>query len=295
MPERDGYIPGVPCWVDTNQPDPQAAAAFYGGLFGWDVRDVMPADAEDPYLIGAIRGGSVAGISPIPEGAPPMAVWNTYIAVASVDEIVSKVVDAGGRLLRGPFDVKDAGRLAVFADPEGAGFNVWEAKAHPGAQVVNEAGALNFNGLNTRDVAGAKAFYGAVFGWTTLDLGGAEMWTLPGYGDHLEERSPGLRKQMAEFGGPDGFIDVVASITPIGDDQPDTPAHWSVTFGVDDADASAAKAAELGGKVIVAPFDAPWVRMAVLADPAGATFIASQFVPENRELDRQPDGAASAA
>ena len=134
-----------------------------------------------------------------------MAMWNTYIAVASVDEIVSKVVDAGGRLLRGPFDVEDAGRLAVFVDPEGAGFNVWEAKAHPGAQVVNEAGALNFNGLNTRDVEGAKAFYGSVFGWTTLDLGGAEMWTLPGYGDHLEERSPGLRKQMAEFGGPDGL------------------------------------------------------------------------------------------
>src|SRR5436305_2357022 len=228
MPERDGYIPGVPCWVDTNQPDPQAAAAFYGGLFGWDVRDVMPADAEDPYLIGAIRGGSVAGISPIPEGAPPMAVWNTYIAVASVDEIVSKVVDAGGRLLRGPFDVEDAGRLAVFTDPEGAGFNVWEGRAHPGAQVVNEAGALNFNGLNTRDVEGAKAFYGTVFGWATLDLGGAEMWTLPGYGDHLEERSPGLRKQFAESGGPEGFIDVVAMITVLGDDHPDVPAHWSV-------------------------------------------------------------------
>jgi hypothetical protein len=121
------------------------------------------------------------------------------------------------------------------------------------------------------------------------------MWTLPGYGDHLEERSPGLRKQTAEFGGPDGFIDVVAAITLLGDDQPDVPAHWNVTFGVDDADAIAAKATELGGKVLVEPFDAPWVRMAVLADPAGATFIASQFVPENRDLAGQPDGAASAA
>jgi predicted enzyme related to lactoylglutathione lyase len=294
MPERDGYIPGVPCWVDTNQPDPEAAAAFYSVLFGWEVRDVMPPESEGTYLVGQIRGGSVAAVSSIPEGAPPMAMWNTYIWVESADETVAKVLDAGGTTLMGPFEVEDAGRTAVFADPEGAAFCVWEAKVHKGAQIVNEAGALNFNGLNTRDVEGAKAFYGSVFGWTTLDLGGAEMWTLPGYGDHLEEKNPGLRKQLAEFGGPTGFEDVVASITPLGADQPDLPAHWSVTFGVDDADAAAAKATELGGKVLVAPFDAPWVRMAVLADPAGATFIASQFVPQNRDLDGQPEEAASA-
>ena len=106
----------------------------------------------------------------------------------------------------------------------------------------------------------------------------------PGYGDHLEETTPGLREQMAQMGAPDGFEDVVAALNPIGDDEPDTPAHWSVTFGVDDADAIAAKAGELGGEVVVPPFDAPWVRMAVISDPQGATFIASQFVLENRDL-----------
>ena len=126
-------------------------------------------------------------------------------------------------------------------------------------------------------MTGAKAFYGAVFGWQTMTVGGgAEMWTLPGYGDHLEERTPGLREQMAGMGGPAGFEDVVASINPIADDQPDIPAHWSVTFATDDADATAAKAAELGGKLIAEPFDAPWVRMTVIADPQGAT------------LDRKP-------
>jgi hypothetical protein len=78
------------------------------------------------------------------------------------------------------------------------------------------------------------------------------------------------------------------SINPIPDDQPDTPAHWSVTFAVDDADATAAKGAELGGKVIVPPFDPPWVRMTVIGDPQGATFIASKFVPENKDLGSQP-------
>jgi uncharacterized protein len=92
---------------------------------------------------------------------------------------------------------------------------------------------------------------------------------------------------MAEAGAPEGFEDVVASIIPIPDDQPDTPAHWSVTFATDDADATAAKATELGGKVIVPPFDAPWststytIRVTVIGDPQGATFSASKFVAEN--------------
>jgi hypothetical protein len=114
--------------------------------------------------------------------------------------------------------------------------------------------------------------------------GGAEMWTMPGYGDHLEQGNPGLRKQMAEVGAPAGFEDVVASINPIPDDQPDVAAQWSVTFSVDDVEATAAKATELGGKVIVPPFDAPWVRMTVIADTQGATFNVSKLVPENRDL-----------
>ena len=283
MPERDGYIPGVPCWVDTSQPDPEAAVEFYRGLFGWEFEDVMPPGFESSYFMARIRGGDVAAVGSIPEGAPPMATWNTYVWVEDADETASRVRDAGGTTLMEPFDVMDSGRMAVFADPEGAAFSIWQAKEQKGAQVVNEAGALNFNGLGTRDVERAKAFYGAVFGWQTMAVGGgAQMWTLPGYGDHLEERTPGLRKQMAEMGGPPGFEDVVASINPIADDQPDVPAHWSVTFATDDADATAAKAAELGGKLIAEPFDAPWVRMTVIADPQGATLIASQFVPENR-------------
>jgi predicted enzyme related to lactoylglutathione lyase len=191
----------------------------------------------------------------------------------------------------------EAGRMAVFADPEGAAISVWQPGNHKGAQIVNEHGSLNFNGLATRDPEGATAFYGAVFGWNLLDLGGGNgvMWQLPGYGDHLEERSPGLKKGMAEMGAPDGFADVVAAMSPIPDDQPDTPPHWSVTFAVDDADAIAAKATELGGEVVVAPFDAPWVRMTVVRDPQGAMFVASKFVPENRDLAAQAGSTASAA
>jgi hypothetical protein len=90
---------------------------------------------------------------------------------------------------------------------------------------------------------------------------------------------------MTQMGAPEGFIDVVAALNPIADDDSTTPAHWSVTFAVDDADATAAKVKELGGEVVAGPFDAPWTRMAVIKDPQGATFFASQFVPENKDLD----------
>ena len=285
MPERDGYIPGVPCWVDTSQPDPEAAVSFYGPLFGWELEDVMPPDSDGKYFMARIRGKDVAAVGSIPEAAPQQAMWNTYIWVESADDTASKVRDAGGSVVMEPFDVMDAGRMAVFTDPEGAVFCVWQANQNKGAQLVNEHGTVNFNDLNTRDPEGAKSFYGSVFGWQTLELpGGFEMWTLPGYGDHLERDNPELRENMAEMDAPKGFEDVVASLVPIGDDQPDTPPHWNVTFAVDDADAIAEKATELGGKVLMPPFDAPWVRMTIIADPQGATFTASKFVPENRDL-----------
>ena len=294
MPERDGYIPGVPCWVDTSQPDPEGAVDFYSGLFPWEFEDVMPTGSPGKYFIGRIGGGDVAAVGSIPEGAPPTAVWNTYIWVDSADETASKVLAAGGSVLMEPFDIMESGRMAVLADPEGAAFCAWQAKEHKGAGIVNEHGSLNFNGLNTRDPEAAKAFYGSIFGWQTLALpGGFEMWTLPGYGDHLERDNPGLRKGMAEMGAPAGFEDVAAALNPIPGDQPDTPPHWDVTFAVDDADAIAEKAAQLGGKVILPPFDAPWVRMTIIADPQGATFTASKFVPENKDLAGETDSATT--
>jgi len=254
----------------------------------------MPEGSEVRYSIARIRGGDVAGVGSSPDGGPPAATWNTYIWVESADQTAEKARAAGGTVTVEPYDVMDFGRMAVLTDPEGAAFCVWEAKEHKGARVVNEHGSLNFNGLATRDAERAKAFYGEVFGWQVLSLPSGPMWALPGYGDHLEEKNPGLKKGMEEMGAPKGFADVVASMNPIPEDQPDTPPHWSLTFAVDDADAIAAKAQDLGGKVITPPFDAPWVRMGVIADPQGATFVASKFVPENRDLEPQGSTAGAA-
>jgi len=294
MPERDGYPAGVPCWVDTGQPDPDAAVAFYSGLFGWEFENAMPPDAPGSYFIARVRGGDVAAVGSLPEGQPAKAVWKTYIWVDSADETATRVRDAGGRVLTEPFEVMDAGRMAVLADREGAAFCAWQARQHRGARVVNEPVSLNFNDLSTRDAQGAKAFYGAVFGWETLDLGGAEMWRLPGYGEFLERGDPGLRKRMAESGAPAGFEDVCASLNPIAEHEGDAPSAWGVTFAVEDADATAERATELGGRVLAPPFDAPWVRMTVIADPQGATFTASKFVPENRDVASRATTARAA-
>ena len=285
MSERDGYIPGVPCWADTSQPDPEAALPFYRGLFGWEFQDAMPEGAGGHYFIGRIRGGDVAAVGSIPDGAPQIAMWNTYIWVDSADDTASKARAAGGAVLMEPFDVMDAGRMAVLADPDGAVFCAWQPNNHKGSRVVNEHGAVNFNNLATRDADAAKAFYGAVFGWQTLDLPAGVFWTLPGYGDHLEQRSPGLREGMEQMGAPEGFIDVVAVLNPIAAGDNVTPPAWNITFAVDDALAAMKTAGELGGEVVAGPIEAPWTRFAVIKDPQGATFIASQFVPENKDLE----------
>src|SRR5439155_18143221 len=190
--------------------------------FGWEFEDAMPPGAPGKYFIARLRGGDVAAVGSQPEGGPPAAVWNTYVWVESADDAATQVEAAGGRVLTDAFDVMSAGRMAVLADREGAAFCAWQPNQHRGARIVNEPGSLNFNALGTRDVEGAKSFYGSVFGWETLRLdGGAEMWRLPGYGDFLERSDPGLRERMAESGAPQGFEDVVAALNPIPAAQAD--------------------------------------------------------------------------
>jgi uncharacterized protein len=274
MSERDGYAHGAPCWVDTLQRDPDAAAAFYGGVFGWEFQGPGPMPGEPPgqYFVAQLRGRDVAGVgSQPPDGDSPMPLWNTYVWVESVDDAATAATDAGGAVVVAPFDALPAGRMAVLADPVGAVFCVWEAGERKGAQLVNEPSAWSMSNLNSRDPAAAEAFYGAVFGWTTETFGEGEgavtMFRLPGYVGG-EPEQPVSRE-------------VVALMSPMSPDQfpDDVPSHWSVDFWVDDVDASVTKAAELGGAVIAPPFETPVGKTAVLADPVGTSFTVSKVGP----------------
>jgi predicted enzyme related to lactoylglutathione lyase len=283
MPERDGYPAGVPCWVDTRRADPAPAAAFYEGLFGWEFEDLAP-EGTPSYLVGRIRGRAVAGLGQATNGAaagPPA--WTTYVRVDDADRAAAAASAAGGAVLVEPVDVGPAGRLAVLTDPTGAPFGVWQAGAHRGAGVVNETGAWVGTDFRTRDPEAATVFYGAVFGWEVDPIdpsAGYANVRMPGYGAHLTELDPTLPDRLREYGAPENFADVVGWMAPIGDGEPaETPSRWGITFAVDDVDASAARVPELGGTVLVPPMDAPWVRMAVVADPDGAPLTIATFVP----------------
>src|SRR5919201_961851 len=187
MSERNGYEPGVPCWVATVQRDPASAARFYRELFGWDVDNLMPEDHPGDYFMCKLRGRPVAAVVSVHGGAPPPpgAAWGTYIWVESADETAAKVTETGGTVIGAPFDSPAGGRMVVLADPAGAVFAAWQPGEHRGAGLVNEPSAWSMSALATPDPEGAKSFYGAVFGWQTSSfaMGDAEMtmWHVPGY------------------------------------------------------------------------------------------------------------------
>ena len=229
MLERDGYMPGVPCWIDTGQPDPEAAVAFYGGLFGWEFEDVMPPGSPSQVLHRSPPRRRRGRRRVAARGRAPEAAWNTYVWVHRADDAAARVRDAGGTVVMEPFDVMSAGRMAVLADPEGAAFRVWQAGDHKGAQIVNEPGTLNFNGLNTRDARRREVLLrlGVRMGDARHrrrrpDVAAAGLRRIPRASD------PGLRERMAEVGAPDGFADVVGDGQPAGATTRSTSPHTGV-------------------------------------------------------------------
>ena len=216
---RDGYPAGVPCWIDTTQPDPQAAAEFYRGLLGWELEDMMPPNSPGQYFVARLHGRDVAAISSIAGSNSTRAKWNTYVWVDDTDETAQRVEQARGRVLAAPFEVPGAGRMAECEDPFGARFRIWQAREHRGAQLVNAPGSWNWSNLNTRDAEGAVRFYTVVFAWefSEVDFGAGASWMvrMPGYADFLEMRNPGIRDRHAAAGAPPGFTDAVGWLQPI--------------------------------------------------------------------------------
>ncbi len=267
MSERDAFAPGVPCWVDTWQPDAEETMRFYTALFGWEAEDTMPPGTPGQHFMCRLRGRDVAAIASRPDAAGPVTAWNTYVWVDSAEDAAAHATDAGGSLVMEPFDALDGGRIAVVADPAGATFGVWQPGAHRGAGLINEPGAWSMSHLVTTDPEGAKAFYGGLFGWEpeTFDMGDAEitMLKLPGYVGG-EPQQPVAR-------------DVIATLAPTQGPE-EGPPHWNVDFWIRDVDEAVATTAELGGKVITGPYDIPdlGMRQAVIADPQGATLSLTQ-------------------
>jgi predicted enzyme related to lactoylglutathione lyase len=254
MPKFEKYAQGTPSYVELMTPDQEAAKAFYGPLFDWELEDV-PMGEAGYYVAVAKEGDSIAGISgqmPGMEGLP--AFWGVYIAVDDVDAVVAKVPDAGGSVEAAPFDVMDLGRMASISDPTGARVNLWQAGATIGTVRANEPGTPIWHELVTPDVATATGFYRDVLGVS---------W-----------------EEMAMEDGP-AYTCLVVDDRQVGGAMPPPmegiPPYWGVYFNVESVDETVARATELGGSVVAPAFEVPGVgRMAVLADPQGGVFSLMQ-------------------
>jgi len=250
MGKRTSYAPGTFSWADLATSDQADAKRFYGGLFGWEAQD-MPVGDGVVYSMMSRDGDVVAAIAPAPQaqrdaGVPP--IWQSYVTVASAEETAERAGAAGGHVHAAPFDVFDAGRMAVIQDPQGAFFMVWEPREHAGAALVNAPGALTWNELYVPDLDAAQAFYGAVFGWTFAPIEGMAMpYTVINNG---ERANGGM------------MLPPMAGIPP----------HWLVYFGVADIDAALAAVTALGGSVQAGPIDIGMAKIGVVADPQGAMF-----------------------
>jgi uncharacterized protein len=266
MTKMTSYEPGTPCWVDMQTPDIEAAAAFYGDLLGWTVEE-NPRSAElGGYRRAESNGDEVAGILPLMAEGQPSA-WATHISVADIDATLDLVKENGGALISEPMDVMGMLKFAIVSDPGGAVFGVTQPGTFVGAARVNDAGSICWNELNTRDLEGAKSFYGAVFGWQANEM---KMERPAG------EAGPEV---YVEFKRADGHS--VAGMMDITGMLPDqVPAHWLTYFGVEDTDAAVEKVKAAGGAVNFGPVDIPAGRFAVVADPVGGASFAVIKLPE---------------
>lgn len=252
MGERTSHAPGTFSWVDLSTSDPADAKRFYGGLFGWTFDD-RPVGDGIVYTLCLIDGKSVCAISGQVEeersqGIPPH--WNNYVTVADVDASTAKTAELGGNVVVEPFDVLDAGRMSVVADPTGAVFSMWQPRDSIGAEVVNVPGSLTWNELATNDVDRATEFYGALFAWGFEEMTGGPM------------RYVLIRNGDRSNGG----------IRPLTEMESGVPPYWLPYFAVESADDAVARAAELGGNVLMQPVTVPAGRFAPIADPQGAVF-----------------------
>ncbi|WP_188187899.1 VOC family protein [Nonomuraea sp. SYSU D8015] len=243
------YLSGTPCWIDVNSPDVDRSVTFYTGLFGW--RSITLGPEHRDYRFCQIDGKTVAGISHATEDNPAAA-WLTYFQTPDADAVAKTIEQAGGTVIAPPWDIEGQGRMAVFADPGGARFAVWQPGGTKGLGMVTEPGSLAWVEAYVPDVAAARAFYETVFGWSVTDMPMGDM-SYP---------------VVSPAGGGESLS--MAGIVQL---EPGDGPHWLAYFEVPDCDATVALAQQLGGTVRAPATSVEGVgRMAFLADPHGARF-----------------------
>jgi uncharacterized protein len=239
-------LDGAITWHELITTDVGAAARFYTELLGLELETADMGDFQ--YSMLKKDGRTHAGFVD-QELADIPSHWYPYVAVEDVDRAVDAATAAGARLYHGPADVSEGLRFAALGDPQGASFGVmrWAEEA--------PAGVFAWDELHATDPDAAASFYEGLFGWTTAPF--VEEYSL------FELGETGVGGLMQERGG-----------SPVG--------YWLAYFAVEDTDAAAAMAMELGAGVIVPPESMEQVgRYAVLTDPTGAVFGLHRPLPDS--------------
>ena len=245
------YAAGTPSWIDLTTPVPDQTQAFYSALFGWTYQ--VGGLETNHYAMAFQQGRSAAGIAPMPAGMNVPSAWTVYFASDDISADAERVKGLGGQVVAGPHQVGDQGWFGVFSDPTGAAFGFWQAGTHKGAQATDGEGSLAWVQVNTPDSACASAFYQALFHASSVGI--------PDVDYHQ------LRHGEQQFAGISGMV------------QEGTAAHWVPYFYASDVDAAVRRAQEQGGRALGKTLDTPFGRMALLADPAGASFWVMNLEP----------------
>ncbi|MDN5767925.1 MAG: VOC family protein [Humibacillus sp.] len=261
MPVHEGaFEPGTPCWADVIVDEVESATSFYADLFGWEFQ-ALPPEAGG-YVMAYRDGHVVAGLGPKGPGREQMASsWTCYLATTDAEATVALAQSSGGVFFTDPLDVLELAQMAIGADAAGAVFGIWQGKAHSGADLVNEPGALCWAESLSRDYALSLDFYRDVFGYRLHEVG-----------------QGGFRYSIATLDSdPDRPVSGVGAIP--SEAPTDLPSHWMPYFAVADCDRSAARVSELGATVVQPPLDTPNGRVALVAGPQGETFSLMQMNP----------------
>jgi predicted enzyme related to lactoylglutathione lyase len=246
-------------WYELITTDTEAAGSFYSSVIGWTTQNV--GSPEMPYITFNVGSAGIAGMLPIPPGqSGGCPSWTGYISVDDCDAYVEKVVAAGGSILKPAVDVPGMLRFAVVTDPQGAIFVLMNPDpamvTPPNRPEPPTPGTICWQDLMALDGATAFDFYSDTFGWTKgagYDMGPMGLYQL-------------VQVDGKDFGG-------------IMTRPPGVPGvFWQFYFQVESVKAAAAKAEELGGKILNGPQQVPGGSWTIQCqDPQGANFQMNSF------------------
>ncbi len=243
---------GEALWLDLITEDADAASAFYGDLFGWEI-------VSRPGHSRLIRnqGRDIAGLFEINNSMPDASEsqWVVGIVSDDLDASVASVRQAGGSVLRNITDVEGSGRYAVIRDPQGALVMLGQPTREIGGP--RQPGFFVWAELWTDDVDDATEFYGEVVGYETRVI-----------------EKPGGEYTVFETGGTPR-----AGLVSTPDEKVDPV--WAPYIGVADIDAILSSTVELGGRVVVPPQEsAGGRRIALIEDPSQAMIFVVELSAE---------------